>query len=178
MNRTKLALRLGVVALLAAVLATTAGASAVKARKHSDAKQDLALTAKYFKSHKAQLKGARGPEGPAGLTGTAGPRGAAGAAGATNVTLVRTDIVNVLANSNVAGFANCPAGRKATGGGIGAAGGGSAGDVVIASGPVSTAGGSFANATTGTTPVSWYATFHNGSVVTETVYIWAICAGP
>jgi collagen type I alpha len=180
MGRTKLAARVGVVGLLAAILAATAGASSVA--KHTDAKQDLALTAKFFAAHKAALKGAHGARGPVGLpgaSGTTGPAGPTGPAGATNVTVVRTD-VTVSPMTAAGGYANCPPGQKATGGGVGAVGGGNIQtDSIVESAPVNQVNGSLAATTTGTTPLGWYGAWYNGTGgSTETAYIWAICAAP
>ncbi len=65
-------------------------------------------------------KGETGATGPQGPTGPPGQDGANGTAGATNVTLVRREFA-LPPNQRGHGYANCPSGQRATGGGTGTA---------------------------------------------------------
>jgi hypothetical protein len=129
--------------------------------------------------------GAPGPAGPAGAEGPAGPAGSAGADGAdgsagpagpsgvSGVEVVRADFT-VPAGSTVAEFADCPAGRRATGGGVGAVSGGDPSDRIVQSGPTDSTG-SFLFTETGDAPVRWFGKYFNGAGAPRTAYVWAIC---
>jgi hypothetical protein len=131
------------------------------------------------------LVGPAGPAGPAGAPGTpgatgpagpGGPAGPTGPAGATNVTVVRATIGS--GTGFHAGYAHCPAGQRATGGGVGLSGGSFSGHYLytLDTGPTDSSG-NFDHTSTGTVPVSWY-----GSVWIPVnvgpAYVWVICAAP
>ena len=71
-------------------------------------------------------------------------------------------------------FAICPDGLRATGGGVGAANGGSVNDRVIFSGPTDSSG-NFTATVTGDIPTRWAGRYFNGSASAVDVYVWAIC---
>jgi hypothetical protein len=113
-------------------------------------------------------KGNTGPAGPVGPAGSPGPSGVSG------VEVVRTEFT--VADGTVDSvYANCPAGRRATGGGVGAIDGGSPSDRIVQSGPVDSSGGFFSDTETGDAPVSWFGGYFNGSGASTTAYVWAIC---
>ncbi|MBA2349687.1 MAG: hypothetical protein H0V81_15495 [Solirubrobacterales bacterium] len=148
--------------------------------------QDGSLLVRDFK--RGQLvAGAPGPAGPGGAKGDTGVKGDAGVNGtngtngtngATNVTVVRGDLS--LAGMSSGGLrVNCPAGKRVTGGGVGAADGGIDNDRIIQSGPVGPLSVSpVQDTTTGTVPVSWAGRYFNGSASMRTFYVWAICSAP
>jgi hypothetical protein len=69
--------------------------------------------------------------------------------------------------------ANCPAGKRATGGGVGSAVEGEDSDRVVQSGPVDETG-TFNATQTGDVPVGWFGKYANGPRA-KFVYTWAIC---
>ncbi|MFW2336531.1 hypothetical protein [Ilumatobacter sp.] len=71
-------------------------------------------------------------------------------------------------------FAICPPGLRATGGGVGAANGGSPNDRVLFSGPTDSTG-NFTNTVTGDIPVRWAGRYLNGAASPVDVYVWVIC---
>ena len=71
-------------------------------------------------------------------------------------------------------FAVCPGDLRATGGGVGAANGGSVLDRVIFSGPVDSSN-NFTQTVTGDIPKGWAGRYLNGSASAVDVYVWAIC---
>jgi hypothetical protein len=153
-----------------------------KGAKALTAAQVNAMIATYFAAHRAQLIGPKGNPGANGTNGTNGANGAPGANGATNVTVVRaSSTVPAGSNSSAGGlsgqYATCPSGQRATGGGVTANTGGSGTDMVMASAPADSSG-IFDATVTGHVPTQWFALYHNGSAVTEVVYVWAICAAP
>ncbi len=89
--------------------------------------------------------------------------------------VVRTQISAGAQSGFHSGYARCPAGERATGGGAGMSGGSSASDsqTINDTGPVGPRG-SFDGTVTGSIPTAWYAT---GFVdTTGTVdYAWAVC---
>lgn len=130
------------------------------------------------KATRNALKGKTGPVGPVGATGPRGADGAkgdTGAAGATNVTVVRNSFL-VPSGSTAGASAECPAGSRATGGGV-AAIPAAENDTIIASGPTGS-DGLFVNTTTGTVPVKWFGRYRNSTIDPVTAYVWAICAAP
>jgi hypothetical protein len=91
-----------------------------------------------------------------------------------DVTVVRSSLpIGVGYHS---GYANCPAGEVATGGGTGLQGGSYSGHYIYTfdSGPTN-AGGNFQATTTGSIPTRWYGSVYNSSA-TDTAYVWALCA--
>lgn len=112
---------------------------------------------------------------PAGAPGAPGAPGPPGPSGATNVGVARTELV-VGGNSQAGGSATCPAGQRATGGGVGAANF-SPTDQVIHSGPVD-ADLNFSTITTGETPTGWYVRYFNAEFQVKPIQIYAICAAP
>ncbi len=126
--------------------------------------------------------GQPGPPGPAGSgggsgpgpAGPPGPAGATGASAASSATLVRTD-VTVGGFSSAYGYAMCTSGQKALGGGVTATSGGTTADRILQSGPVNSTK-SFDGTTSGSVPAGWYGGYLNDNAVSETVYIYAICA--
>ncbi len=122
--------------------------------------------------------GPQGPQGATGATGQGGPKGepgAAGSNGATNVTIARADMTVIAGQSN-ATTVQCPAGQRATGGGVGSATGG-ASDRIIQSGPVDT-DLNFTTLTTGEVPTGWSGKYFNGQPNGQVAYVYAICAAP
>jgi len=90
-------------------------------------------------------------------------------------TVVRTT-VNVPAGgeTGVNVVADCPAGLRATGGGVGAANGGNSNDRVLFSGRTDTSH-NFTQTVTGDIPTAWAGRYFNGAVGAVDVYVWVIC---
>jgi hypothetical protein len=90
------------------------------------------------------------------------------------VTVVRTSLA--LGVGYHAGYANCPSGEVATGGGTGLQGGSYSGHYIYTfdSGPTNASGG-FVTTTTGSVPTRWYGSVYNTSA-TDAAYVWALCA--
>jgi len=133
------------------------------------------LLSKDFKAGQLPA-GATGLQGPKGLKGDTGDPGTNGTNGATNVTVVRKDFP-VGAGATAAAYAECPAGQRATGGGIAGSNGGSPKDRIVQSGPTATSS-DFSDTTTGTVPVRWFGRYFNGGGGPITAYVWAICSAP
>lgn len=87
------------------------------------------------------------------------------------VTVVRTTLGTGPAYHS--GFANCPAGQVATGGGAGIDGGGN--QLFIYNSNPTNAAGSNIGTTTGSVPTRWWAEVYNSSN-TLNAYVWVICA--
>ena len=113
-------------------------------------------------------------KGDPGAPGVKGDTGAPGANGATNVTLVTSEavVVNTLQNS---ALATCPAGQRATGGGIGS--NNANGVNVNQSGPVDSQL-NFDLADTGDVPIGWFGRAQSTGQGDTTLYVYAICASP
>ena len=107
----------------------------------------------------AGAKGETGPAGAQGAPGPAGPRGPSGISGWEYVTK------GASISPGLWGYlvVDCPAGKKALGGGVTSGGPVVAAVSVMESGP--------AGAATG-----WLASVRNNGNVTTTEYVWAICA--
>lgn len=167
-----------------AYAASTIGSAQIKNNsvQGADIKNGTIKSADIAKGTINALKGAKGPAGAPGAPGAPGQQGAPGTpgakgdAGATNVSVVRTDL-SIAAGTTGFGYASCPAGAKATGGGVGTASSNPT-DVLLTSGPVIGDDGLFADTTTGTVPTAWYGRYRNNGGVERTVYIWVICAAP
>ena len=101
-------------------------------------------------------KGPIGPEGPIGPQGPAGPTGPTGISGLQYLTSAG---IGVPANSTASGTVDCPAGKKALGGGVSRIGNG----LVIDTAPL--------NEGTG-----WAGEMFNRGNGSVTMYVWAICA--
>ncbi len=101
-------------------------------------------------------KGAAGPEGPVGAQGPAGPAGPSGIGGLQYLTSAG---VGVPANSTATGTVDCPAGKRALGGGVSRIGNG----LVVDTAPQ--------NEGTG-----WVGEMYNRGNGSVTMYVWAICA--
>jgi hypothetical protein len=121
--------------------------------------RDGALTAADFAA--GQLP--TGPPGPPGPTGSS----------AANVTVV-TQELQIGAGGSAGYWALCPAGQRATGGGVGGAAP-DANDHVISSGPIDSAL-SFTSMTTGKAPTGWYVQYYNSGADVKTILIYAVCA--
>ena len=106
----------------------------------------------------AGAKGATGSTGPAGATGPAGPPGPAGISGWQAVTKTETFGAGVDAADEV----DCPAGKKALGGGV-------AGGIGILIVRQSAAAGALGDK-------GWYVEVENTFGHSTSVTIWAICA--
>lgn len=128
------------------------------------------------------LKGNRGPQGPAGAAGAQGPKGATGAqgvqgvqgaAGATNVIVKRVD-VSLPAGSSANAVAVCPAGSKATGGGLNP--GGITSAASLTKSYPSTGG--VGQAADGDVPTAWGGWAFNSTGSAATLSVFAICASP
>ncbi|HVF78653.1 MAG TPA: collagen-like protein [Solirubrobacteraceae bacterium] len=136
---------------------------------------DIAASTRNALKGKTGPAGLNGAPGAPGQKGVDGAKGDTGAAGATNVTVVRTSFA-IPSGSTSAATAECPAGSRATGGGV-AAIPSNEGDAVIQSGPTGS-DGLFVNTTTGTVPTKWFGRYRSASLDPTTGYVWAICAAP
>ena len=101
-------------------------------------------------------KGDIGPEGPAGPQGPAGPTGATGISGLQYLTSAG---IGVPANSQATGIVDCPAGKRALGGGVSRVGNG----LVVDTAPQNDG-------------VGWVGEMYNRGSGSVTMYVWAICA--
>jgi hypothetical protein len=111
---------------------------------------------------------------PSGAPGEKGEQGAPGT-GAATVSVVRQSVQ--IGPTASAGYpVMCPAGKKATGGGIGSADPND-NNGVIQSGPIDAAQ-SFATMDTGETPTGWYVRYFNASGSERTVLFYVVCVGP
>ena len=111
---------------------------------------------------------------PKGDPGPPGTKGDTGTAGATNVTVVTAEAFVTNGGQN-SGLATCPAGQRATGGGVGS---GSANTVSITqSGPVDSQL-NFDLTDTGDVPVGWFGRAQSNNAGDDTIYVFAICAAP
>jgi hypothetical protein len=151
------------------VIVASIGAVILVAAAVSPALGGPSLRSLVKKEVKKQIAKKVGPQGPQGA------QGAQGQAGSSNVTLVRTTLT-VANNSNDSDFADCPAGQRATGGGVGRDGGGSFvnGDRLIDSQPV--IGHTLSNppTTTGSVATGWFGQI--GTTGTGfTAYVWVLC---
>lgn len=134
-----------------------------------------AVAAQVADEQQAQTakKGKRGARGPAGPAGPQGLTGLTGSAGPNNVTVVRTTVAVPSAGFGNSGYAICPAGTRATGGGAGWNASASVEDTIVDSGPTDS-GASFGGTVTGDVPVRWFAKFYTTGTDT-TAYVFAIC---
>ena len=157
--------------------AATIGSAPIKNNsvQGKDIKNGTIKSPDIAKATRNALKGKTGPAGPAGPRGADGVKGDTGAAGATNVTVVRNSFL-VASGSTASASAECPAGSRATGGGV-AAIPAAENDTIVASGPTGS-DGLFVNTTTGTVPVRWFGRYRNSTIDPVTAYVWAICAAP
>lgn len=165
-----------------AYAASTIGSAQIKNNsvQGADIKNATIKSADIAPGTRNALKGQKGPAGQAGpagqpgVNGEKGDKGDKGDPGATNVSVVRSTRL-IAANSIASDYAACPAGAKATGGGVGNPTG-NTGDAIIASGPVDADNGLFEKTGTGTVPTAWWGQYENKGAEPATVYIWVICA--
>jgi Collagen triple helix repeat (20 copies) len=111
----------------------------------------------------AGSKGSSGPSGPAGLPGPPGPPGSAGAPGPIGVsgwTFVVQGI-GLLPHASQTWVANCPAGKKALGGGV--------------TGVHDTYFNLTENGPAGAAATGWQAWAYNAGPYSLNPYIWVIC---
>jgi hypothetical protein len=110
--------------------------------------------------------GPQGPQGDPGATGPAGPAGAAGPRGESGTAGVHKVTKSFLLAAHEQSFPNvdCPAGEKATGGGVEA----TSGDVRTLLDAPESAGSD--------EPIGWAAGFVNDANVERQVFVLAICA--
>lgn len=118
-------------------------------------------------------QGPKGEKGEKGDKGEKGEKGEKGASGATNVTVARVETTIAPGGSGSA-VAVCPAGSRATGGGVNPVGV-TAEAALIKSYPST---GGVSQAETGDTPTAWGGWAHNPTGGTATLYVFAICAAP
>ena len=118
-------------------------------------------------------KGEKGEKGDKGEKGEKGEEGEEGAPGATNVTVARVE-TTIPAGGSGSAVAVCPAGSRATGGGVNPVGV-TAEAALIKSYPST---GGVSQAETGDTPTAWGGWAHNPTGGTATLYVFAICAAP
>jgi hypothetical protein len=107
-------------------------------------------------------KGATGPSGPAGPVGSSGPAGSPGISGWSFLTEGRTIPGDPYHTTNE-WEADCPAGKKALGGGVTVGAGDDQQLRIYQSGPAGQATG-------------WYVAAQDVGSGSITVYVWAICA--
>jgi hypothetical protein len=123
----------------------------------------------------AGLQGKEGPqgkEGKSGPTGATGSTGSTGSAGATNVS-VYTATETIASHTSGSAVAVCPAGAKATGGGVNPVG--VTGEAALVKSYPSTGG--VGQATEGTA-TAWGGWVYNPTGGTATLYVSVICASP
>ena len=118
----------------------------------------------------AGATGAAGAQGPAGVPGAPGAKGATGAAGATNLS-VEGATVDVAAGGIEYLSADCPSGKRATGGGT-------YWDTTDVVPGLITSDSSPLVGDDGTTPVSWGATMENTTADVATAVVYVVCAAP
>ena len=164
-----------VTATLALVFAMGGGAMAASHYSISSTKQisPKVIKALKGKTGKTGPTGAAGAQGKEGAPGKEGKEGQKGPAGATNVTVARTS-VSVPSKTVGLAVAVCPAGTKATGGGVNPAGVTEEASL-IKSFPSE---GGILQSAEGETPTSWGGEAYNPSGSTATLYVFAICASP
>jgi hypothetical protein len=90
----------------------------------------------FNRIQRARLRGPQGRQGRQGIQGAQGPKGDKGDPGATNVVLV-SKVVHVVASGG--NSVDCPAGARATGGGVAILAPG-ASDILQQSGPIAVGG--------------------------------------
>jgi hypothetical protein len=117
--------------------------------------------------------GARGRTGARGLEGATGAVGPTSAAGATNV-VARTGSFPVSGTTTQSGTVQCQPGERATGGGGGIVAGSER--PLLQSGPVDVSG-TFPIAA-GAVPTGWRVEVFNGTGVSQTASVYAVCAAP
>jgi len=118
-------------------------------------------------------QGPKGDKGEKGAKGDAGAPGAPGAPGATNVTVARAE-VSLPAGGSANQVAVCPAGSRATGGGVNPVGV-TAKASLIKSYPST---GTVVQAEPGDTPTAWGGWAENPTGSNGTLFVFAICAAP
>ena len=128
---------------------------------------DNSLRLRDFKrSQRARLRGPQGLQGVQGIQGAQGSKGDKGDPGATNVVLVSKLVHAVGSTGN---SVDCPAGARATGGGVVILAPGS-GDILQQSGPIVVGGG--------TVPTRWGGGVYVTSAGGRNVEFHVICASP
>jgi hypothetical protein len=131
-------------------------------KNRSLAKSDLSPRALSSISGQPGPQGPQGPAGPKGHIGPEGPAGPQGPAGPTGISglqYLTSAGVGVPANSTATGTVDCPAGKRALGGGVSRVGNG----LVVDTAPQ--------NEGTG-----WVGEMYNRGSGSVTMYVWAICA--
>ena len=120
----------------------------------------------FNRTQRARLRGPQGRQGNQGIQGIQGPKGDKGNPGATNVALV-TKVVH--AAGSAGNSVDCPAGTRATGGGVAIYAPGP-GDILQQSEPIVIGGG--------TVPTRWGGNVYVTSAGGRNVEFDVICASP